>query len=300
MGSLFGGLLARAGHEVWLIDVWQEHVKAIRERGLRIRRKEGELVLRDLKAVSSPEEVGVSELVLVFVKSTATERAIKEARVLLGDTTLVLTLQNGLGNVEQIASVVPISRILAGTTAQGATVIGPGEIYHAGEGPTAIGQLEGPHSERVREIAHVFNSAGIPTEVSEHVMGLIWGKLLVNVGINALTAITGLKNGELLHYPETVELMEMAVSEAWEVAKRKGISIPSEDPVARAKQVAEATAENLSSMLQDVINKRKTEIEAINGAVVRMGQEVGLDTPVNKVLTNLVLMMERRYLEPGF
>ncbi len=299
MGSLFGGLLARAGHEVWLIDVWHEHVKAIRERGLRIRRKGGELLLRDLKAVSSPEEVGVVELVLVFVKSTATEKAIKGARVLLGEGTLVLTLQNGLGNVEQIATVVPISKILAGTTAQGATVIGPGEIYHAGEGPTAIGQLEGPPLERVREIARAFNSAGIPTEVSENVMGLIWGKLLVNVGINALTAITGLKNGELLDYPETVELMEMAVSEAWEVAKRKGIHIPSEDPVAHTKQVARATAENRSSMLQDVLNKRKTEIETINGAVVRLGREVGVETPVNKVLTNLVLMLERRYLGPS-
>lgn len=297
MGSLFGGLLAMAGHEVWLIDIWLEHLEAIKKKGLKIRRKEGEHLIRDLRAVFSPEEVGTAELVLVFVKSTATEKAVRGARALFGEETTVLTLQNGLGNVEQIASVVPLSRIIAGTTAQGATVLGPGEIYHAGEGPTAIGELQGPPTERVERIAEAFNSAGISTQISENVMGLIWAKLLVNVGINALTALTGLKNGELLQFPETVELMEMAVMEAWEVAKAKGIEIPLEDPVSHAKEVAKLTADNRSSMLQDVSNKRKTEIDNINGAVVREGRALGIKTPVNATLTNLVLMMERKYLQ---
>lgn len=296
MGSLFGGLLSEAGHEVWLVDIWEEHIRAINERGLVLTGASGQRTLRDLRAVTAAEEAGKADLVIVFVKSTSTEAAVKGACPLFGTDTLVLTLQNGLGNIERISSVVPISMIIAGTTAQGATVLGPGEIFHAGKGLTMIGELDGPPTPRVEKIARAFNEAGIETGVSDNVVGLIWGKLLVNVGINALTAILRMKNGEILNYPEAVEILEMAVKEATVVAMAKGITLPYEDPVSHTKEIALATSGNRSSMLQDVTNRRKTEIEMINGAIVREGEALGIPTPVNRVLVGLVRAMEERYL----
>lgn len=297
MGSLFGGFLSEAGNEVWLVDIWREHVDTIRAKGLIIEDERKERVIRGLRAVTSPEEAGESELVLVFVKSTVTEGAVGGARPLFGKETLVLTLQNGLGNVERIASVIPASMILAGVTAQGATVLGPGRIYHAGAGLTSIGEISGPPTPRAKRVARLLADAGIRTQVSDNVMGLIWGKLLVNAGINALSALTGLRNGELLDHPETLELMESAVLEAARVAEARGIQLPQEDPAAHTKEVAKLTSHNRSSMLQDVLARRRTEIDALNGAIVREGEALGIKTPINKVLTNLVRMLEKAYLK---
>lgn len=295
MGSLFGGMLAEAGHEVWLVDVWKEHVDAIRNKGLRITGLSGDRLIRQVQAVGSAEEVGGAELVLVFVKSTVTEEAVRGAVSLFEEQTLALTLQNGLGNVERIGSVIGFENILAGITAQGATVVGPGEIYHAGQGLTAVGELKGPVTPRVERVAALFNEASIQTQVSDNVVGLIWGKLLVNVGINALTALTGLLNGQLLDHPETMEIMELAVLEGLKVAQAKGVKLPYQDPVSHTMEVARATSRNRSSMLQDVTHRRKTEVEMINGAIVREAQALGIPTPVNKVLTNLVRTLEKSY-----
>jgi 2-dehydropantoate 2-reductase len=296
MGALFGGMLAEAGHEVWLVDVWQEHIEAIGREGLHVEGTDGERTIRNLEATSRPEDAGPAELVVVFVKSTVTGAAVADARALFGPKTLALTLQNGLGNVEKMASVIGSEQIVAGVTTYGANVLGPGRIRHAGTGPTTIGELDGSLSLRIQGVAEVLNSSGIKTHVSDNVLGLIWGKLMVSVGLNPLTALTGLRNGELLHFPETEEIMEMAVHEAAAVARSKGIRLPYDDPVEHAKAVSRATGENRSSMLQDVSSKRRTEIDMISGAIVREGRALGIDTPVNLVLLNLVRMMEKSYL----
>jgi 2-dehydropantoate 2-reductase len=295
MGSLFGGMLAKAGNEVWLVDVWAEHVEAINQRGLRLSGIGGSRAVKHLKATVAAGDVGPSDLVLVFVKSPVTETAVSQAGSLFGRSTLALTLQNGLGNVERIASVIPRQQIIAGITAQGATVLGPGRVRHAGEGVTTIGELEGTSSPRVQSVADTFNEASIQTQTSDNVLGLIWGKLLVNVGINALTALTGLKNGQLLDFSETGDLLEMAVQEALRVVEAHGIRLPFDDPVAHTKAIARATAENRSSMLQDVSHQRPTEIDMINGAIVREGAALGVETPVNRTLTHLVRLMEKTY-----
>ena len=180
MGSLFGGLLAEAGEDVVLVDIWEEHVRAINERGLHIKGVSGDRVVR-VRATTKHAEVGVVDLVLFQVKSYATEKAIRDALPMIGERTVVLTLQNGLGNVEKIAAVVGRERVLAGTTAHGATVLGPGEIYHAGRGPTVIGEVDGRITDRVKAIAATFNRAGIETEVTDNIMGAIWTKMLANV-----------------------------------------------------------------------------------------------------------------------
>ena len=293
MGSLFGGLLAEAGEDVVLVDIWEEHVRAINERGLHIKGVSGDRVVR-VRATTKHAEVGVVDLVLIQVKSYATEKAIRDALPMIGERTVVLTLQNGLGNVEKIAAVVGRERVLAGTTAHGATVLGPGEIYHAGRGPTVIGEVDGRITDRVKAIAATFNRAGIETEITDNIMGAIWTKMLANVAINALTAITGLYNGELLELEETKAVMLKAVDEAVAVAKAMGIKLLVEDPHEFVLGIARATATNKSSMLQDVERGRRTEIDAINGMIVHYGRELGIPTPVNEVLVAAVKGIELR------
>jgi len=292
MGSLFGGFLALAGEEVWLVDVWQEHIDAINNHGLVLSLAAGEKTARPQATVAA-EKVGQCDLIIIFVKSAATPAAAASAQQMLGPQTAVLTLQNGYGNAEKLAGVLGSNRVIAGTTAQGATLLGPGKVLHGGSGDTHIGEFTGQKSDRLNTIAAIFSRAGIPTHPADNVASLIWGKLLVNVGINALTALTGLKNGQLNDYPETKELVRLAVLEAAAVAKAAGITLPYADPVAKVLAIAQATAQNRSSMLQDLSNRRLTEIDAINGAIVREAEKHNLPVPVNQVLTLLVKTCEK-------
>ena len=232
---------------------------------------------------------------IVFVKATLTESAMRDALGLVGERTMVLTLQNGLGNVEKLNAAAGAAHVVAGTTGHGSTLLGPGRIRHAGKGETIIGEQSGERSERIAALASAFERAGIVTKISENVMGLIWTKLIVNVGINALTAVTGLKNGQLVDYPETEALMREAIDEASAVAKAKGIRFEVDDPFEHTRSIARKTAGNRSSMLQDVLNKRRTEISVINGAVVEEGERLGIAVPVNTVLTRLISVREKTY-----
>lgn len=297
MGSLYGGKLAEAGFDVVLTDIWKEHIDTVNTSGLSIEGLGGDSVIRSVKGVTRPEDAGKADLVIVFVKATATEEAMKGAMCILGPETVVLTLQNGLGNVEKLTAAAGGSRVIAGITGHGCTLLGPGRIKHAGQGETIIGEPGGVITERLRNIGAVLEKAGFAVKFSNNVLGLIWGKLFANIGINALTAITGLKNGRLLDFAETSRLMELAVKEAMEVAERKGIILEIDDPVEHARTIARLTAGNRSSMLQDVSAGRQTEIDVINGAIVQEGEKLGIQTPVNMVLTNLVRARQKSYGE---
>ena len=295
MGSLYGAKLsANSKNEVHLIDVWKEHIDAVNSNGLQMEEGDDVLLYENLKGHISSEETGVCDLVIVFVKSTVTKTAVESNAAVFGPNTVALTLQNGLGNIEQISSVIGAERVIAGTTAHGATMLSPGKIRHAGKGKTIIGELGGHESDRIRKMAAVLEDAGMETVISGNVLGLVWDKLLVNVGINALTGITKLYNGQLLDYPEIEELLEKAVSEGVAVARAKGIRLGFDDPVAHTKDLCRATAANKSSMLQDILNDRQTEIEMMNGAIVREGKALGIETPVNLALTNLITYLSRK------
>lgn len=293
MGCLYGGLLAEANNQVWLIDIWKEHVDIINQKGLKVEDKNGERVIKNIKATINPNEVGIVDLILVFVKSTITDKAVEGAKSVIGENTIILTLQNGLGNIEKIAAVSKEENIIAGTTAHGSTLLKPGKIRHAGKGITVIGEIDGKKSERIKVVKELFDKSQIETILTENALGVIWDKLLVNVGINAITALTELKNGELLEFKETEELLENAVSEGQNIAKAKGINLICEDPIDHTKKVCSLTANNKSSMLQDIMNKRKTEIDMINGAIVREGRKLGISTPINLALTNLIKIKEK-------
>lgn len=294
MGCIFGGTLSAAGHDVTLIDVWAEHVQALNERGLKLTGVSGERTI-PVRAVTSPEGLPVQDLVIIFVKSSFTETAVRQAAGLIGPETAVLTLQNGLGNAEKIGALVGREKVVAGVTSHGGTMLGPGEVRHAGRGETVLGELTGELTPRVEKLAQTFTAAGLEARSVESVDSLVWSKLLVNVGINALTAILRVTNGELTKHPETRELVAMAVEEGARVAAAKGIKLIHDDPVANCLKVAELTGPNLSSMHQDVRARRQTEVDVINGAIVAEGEKLGIPTPVNKVLTNLIKAIEATY-----
>jgi 2-dehydropantoate 2-reductase len=293
MGSLFGALLAEAGEEVVLVDIWPEQVNAVNVQGLSVEREETTRSVA-LKAVMDPADAGLADLVIVFVKSGHTEKAAAAAKAILKQDGFVLTLQNGMGNADAIARVVAASRVIAGTTSHGATMLGPGRIRHAGAGPTVIGAWTGKDAAGAGKVARCLNHAGIATTVSEDVRSLVWNKLLVNVGINAITALTGIRNGQILDLDSTRWISRTAVEEAMAVARAFGIGVR-DDAVSHMFSIAQATAANRSSMGQDVDHKRSTEIGAINGYVVKEADRLGLPAPVNRTLTGLVETLQEHF-----
>jgi len=293
MGSLFGALLAEAGAAVWLVDVWEAHIEAINSQGLSIER-EGQVRSVALNATTDPREIGNCDLVIVFVKSIHTGDASQTAATLAGKDGLVVTLQNGMGNADRIAQDIDPKKVIAGITSYGGTMLGPGKIRHAGVGPTTIGMWYEGDSAKAQYVAAFLSKAGIETNVVADVKSLVWGKLLVNVGINAITALTGIKNGQLLDRESTVGLLKTAVEEAIAVAEAQGIVVR-KDAVSHVLEVAKATAGNRSSMGQDIDNQRQTEVEAINGVVVREAKRLGMQVPVNRTLTALVETLQAHY-----
>lgn len=294
MGCLYGAFLSRNDDsEVFLVDVRKDHIDLINREGLKVEEDGEEKTYTRLRGCTDARDVGECDLVLVFVKSTVTERAIQGALDLFGPDTVAMTLQNGLGNLEIIQAAVGRERVIGGTTAHGATMIRAGRIRHGGNGITVIGEPDGKRTSRIENIRTLFENAGLDTEISSNVIGLIWDKLLVNVGINGLTAITGIENGKLLNHPEMVDIMNRCVKEAAEVAKAMGIDLGYEDPAAHTREVARATGENRSSMLQDMAGGNVTEIDMINGAIVKAGERLGIDTPYNSTVTALIKCLER-------
>jgi 2-dehydropantoate 2-reductase len=196
-------------------------------------------------------------------------------------------LQNGLGNYEILASHVGVDRAIVGVTMQGATLLGPAHIRHAGHGITTLSATPNTLAP-VQAFADLLNKSGIETQVANDIRGLMWGKLVVNSAINALSAIYRVPNGSLVANPETLALLTAAARETANVATALGISLPYNDPAARAIQVATATAHNHSSTLQDVLRGAPTELDRINGAVVREGKRLGVPTPVNEQLLRVM------------
>lgn len=288
MGSLFGALLTEAGGDVLLIDNHAERAAAVNRGGLRVEGIGGERSVRARAIVLGEPPDFAPELALVCVKSYSTAAAAEDIKSYLGADTPVLTMQNGVGNVELLQAALGADRVVAGTTSHGATVLGHGHIRHAGRGDTFIGEPMGSVSDRVRRIAETFNAAGINTDVSDNVTGLLWGKLLINVGINPLTGLLQVRNGRLVEIPDADALLEDAVAEAMAVARAAGVRIEFPDPIAKVRDVARLTAQNISSMRADVMNKKQTEIDYICGAIVRAGEQAGIPTPINTTLMRLV------------
>ncbi len=284
MGGVLGYYLS-AEADLVLVDGWAEHVAAINADGLRCD-IDGVARIRLVYAVTDPAEAGHADVAIILVKSRQTPWAAGVAQALLGPDGVAYTLQNGVGNHEALAASLGDSRVGQGVTALGGTLLGPGRVRHAGLGPTLFGSA--PNRPVAVALADLFRRCGLPAEVRDDIDSLLWGKLLVNVGINALTALLRVPNGALADLPQARDLLAQAVGEAAAVAAARGVCLPYADPVAHVLDVARATAANRSSMLQDVLRGGPTEVAVINGAVVREGARLGVHTPVNRTLLALV------------
>ena len=297
LGCLVAGLLkTRTKEEIWLVDKSPDRAKRIREDGIKIEGLSGPFSVK-LNITDKPKEIGAVDLVIVCVKSYSTEEACKDIKDLMAENTYVLTLQNGIGNIQILNDYFGPEKVIAGITNHGSTLIGIGHVRHAGKGDTIIGMSSGRLLGAVRDAANLLVKAGFDTKVSKDVDSCIWSKLVINVGINALTAVTRLNNGRLIEYDGTKEILRLAVQEAVKVIKRKRIKLAYDDPIQKVESVCKGTAQNVSSMLQDVLNKKRTEIDFINGAISRQAKSLGIPTPVNEVLANLVKTIESSYDE---
>jgi 2-dehydropantoate 2-reductase len=301
MGCLLAAFLAKskpdsrqAGQEIWLLDKNKERSAKIREQGIIIEGVSGNWRAK-VEITCEVEEIKKADLIIICVKSYDTKSAIRQVRSLIDENTAVLTLQNGIGNIELIGEAVGSDKVIGGVTNMGSTLLGAGHIRHAGKGETVIGRIDGKIPVGIRAIRELFSNAGLEIRVSRDIKGFLWSKLLVNAGINPLTAITRLNNGRLLDFEGTRKILRLAVTEGIKVAKRKRIKLIYDDPLSKVEAVCEATATNISSMLQDVLRKKPTEVDFINGVIVRQAQELGIPVPVNSMLLDLIKTIEASY-----
>ncbi|MBU0480160.1 MAG: 2-dehydropantoate 2-reductase [Proteobacteria bacterium] len=294
LGCLLAASLG-AANEIWLLDRDPERARQIGNQGIILDENGKRLNVR-VNVSANSSNVPEVDLVLLCVKSASVSSAINAwMSVVTKGRPLLIALQNGIAHLDILPVAMP-GRWALGVTAQGATLAGPGVVMHRGNGPTRIGFPSGvtiSEEERIQlqRAAAVLSASGIATETTDDILVHVWNKLLINVGINALTAIHDCPNGRLLDSPGILKTMQDAVLEGAAVAEALGIRID-RNPVARTIEVCRATAANVSSMLQDVRRRRKTEIEAINGAVVTKGVKTGVAVPVNEELVRKVKGIE--------
>jgi 2-dehydropantoate 2-reductase len=298
VGTMTAAYLRAAGHDVVLLARDAARAAALRRRGLRVDGVRGTVKVRVTVAHERGDEP-VADRVVLAVKTYDTESAMRQHAAWVGPRTVVVTFQNGLGNVEAIGAVVGAGGVLAGTSTQGVTLLGPGRVRHAGAGDTFVGEPDGRISARARRTARVFRDAGIPCRAVADAPLRLWTKLAINAGINALTAILRVPNGRLIGIPDAARLMDAAAAETARVARRLGVPLEPAEAIARTRRTAERTAANRSSMLADVLAGRRTEIEAINGAVARFGRRARVPTPINDLLAALVRSIESAALSPA-
>ena len=296
MGSIYAGNLTKA-HEVYIFDAMPAVCEAVNTTGITIDEPDGTThVYHPVVATTDPSTIGEMDIMIVFVKYLFLESALEKCKTMIGPNTIVLSLQNGVGNYDEIAKVVPEKQICCGTTAHGATNLGPGHSRHTGVGPTNVGTIKGGH-ESAEKVAEALRAGGFEVNVQANVMQLIWHKLFANIAINAITALLDVTNGTIAENEHERDLAEKMVREAVAVANATGCTFDVEAELKNAFDVALATGTNRSSMLQDVTRKGITEIKIINGAVVKEGKAAGVPTPYNEAIVDLILAKQDSYLQ---
>lgn len=292
LGTLFASILTlRSGHEIWLLDHDYERAADLGQREFCL--VEGDLLYPlHVQITTNTNRIGVVDLILLCVKSADVEKSLALILPLVSEENLLVSLQNGISHHQILREGYP-GCWAVGVTSQGASLVSPGVVRCGGSGPTFMGFLEDTRENwpLLAEFARILNTAGLEVEVTRSILIRVWRKLIINVGINALSVLLDCPNGQILDSFVGRERMARAVKEAALVAKAKGIDV-GEDPVAMTEEVCSATAKNISSMLQDVRVGRSTEIQSINGAVVQEATRLKIAVPENKKLLSDVLALE--------
>jgi len=295
MGSVFGSFLFNGGNDVHLVDVSKTSVDQINSAGLTVKNSAGESRVAAVPATTDPATVGEVDLIITFVKCYHTEAAIRAAAPMIGDSTTVLSLQNGWGNAQRISDIIGKERVVVGVTYHSASLLEPGVVRHNAAGITHIGELDGKLSERLGSIAAAFSEAGLDVHQSSQIVSDIWSKLALNVCTLPTSALLRFTAGELPKHNGTLELMRSLLHETALVANAQGIQLDEEERWKSIVALLERAGAGKSSMLQDVENRRLTEIDVINGAITKAAATTNIETPYNLAMVQLIKALEETF-----
>ena len=296
MGSVYAGLLAAAGNEVWAIDRWREHISAINEHGLHVEGASGYRVVK-VHGTSDPTDVGQADLVVIATKAADVEAAAAAARSMLSPDTVVLPIQNGLGSADRIAAVLGEERVAIGIAGGfGASIVAPGHVHHHGLELIRLGERNRPVTPRIEAIADVWRAAGFNVKTYDDVGRLVWEKLICNVAFSGTCALTGYTVGEVMADPDAWAVASACGLEAYEVARALGIAVVIDDPIEYIRQFGSKLRGARPSMLLDMLAGRRSEVDVINGAIPPLAERLGLAAPTNETVTLLVKAKEAAIL----
>ena len=296
MGSVYAGLLADAGNEVWAIDIREDHLNAIREQGLRIEGASGDRIVKQLNVSTRAADVGSCDLVIIATKASGIESAARCIPPLLHNDTLILTIQNGLGAAERICQYLPPDNILLGVAGGfGASLKAPGHVHHNGMELIRVGEMKGGLTSRVERVVDVWQTAGFTVKGYEDIHQLIWEKFVCNVTFSAPCTVFGCTVGEVMGDLNAWKIARGCGLEAYAVSQTKGIAMSFDDPEKYITAFGQKLPKARPSMLLDHLERRRSEIDAINGMVPVVANEVGLRAPYNEVMTAIVKSREAMF-----
>ncbi|MDH3682811.1 MAG: 2-dehydropantoate 2-reductase [Acidimicrobiia bacterium] len=297
MGSVYAGLLAEGGHEVWAVDPWTDHVDAINDRGLRVEGASGDRTVRLAGACQRPADIGQAmDVVVLATKVGQVTEAAESVAPILGSHTPVISIQNGLGGPQRAAAVLGDDRVIIGVVGGfGASMTGPGHVHHNGMEMVRFGEYAGPGATpRAEELAALWRTGGFTVATYDNVHQLVWEKLICNVAFSGPCTVSELRVGELLADPDASAISATCSTEAYRVARAKGIPLDFTDPVAYTRAFGGKIPDARPSMFLDFLAGRRCEIDAINGAIPIAAAEEGLEAPANVVVASLIRTKERQ------
>jgi 2-dehydropantoate 2-reductase len=285
MGSVYAGLLGKAGHEVWAIDIWQEHIDAIAGSGLAVSGASGSYVVDNLHVGYAPADAGTCDVWVIATKAADVDAVAARIAPLLAPDSVVMAFQNGLGAGERVARRIPEDHIVIGIAEGfGSSIPEPGRVHHEGMRLIRIGEMNGGLSDRVQRIAQAWHEAGFNVRAFDDVTLMIWEKFLCNVTLSAPCAVFDVTVGELMANPEVWKVALGCTMEAYRLGVAMGVQFPFEDPLHYVTEFAATIPDASPSMRLDQLARRRSELDVINGQVVDLSREFGLETPYNETL----------------
>ena len=292
MGSVYAALLASGGHEVWAVDVWKEHIEAIRRGGLRVEGASGDRTVR-INATTEAADVRDVDLVVIATKDDGVVKAAEAALRMASPEAPILTIQNGLGSADKVAAIAGSKRTMIGVVGGfGASMKGPGHAHHNGMEFVRLGEMDGGLTTRLERVAEAWRAGGFKVSTFDDIHKMVWEKLICNCTYSGTCALTGLRVGEVQANPSAWSIAAACATEAYQVARAKGIKLDFADPVAYVQAFGAKIPNAQPSMLLDHLAGRRAEVDNINGAIPREGAKLGIATPVNSVVVALLKAKE--------